>query len=107
MVIIENLIVGIGRKIGRWSGMELARKVEYNSDIMRQIPDIDLAQLCREVREEAKLTQAELAEVLGVAKSAIEKWEAGKHQPNGQSIAKLFVLRDEVRSKPSYSTKNK
>ena len=61
------------------------------------LPDIDLAQLCKEVRAEAGLTQVEIAKLLGTTPRSYRRWEYGEIEPAGQFTAKLLALRDQLR----------
>lgn len=45
-----------------------------------------------EYRKKAGLTQAQLAEKLGVAQGAIANWEAGDRKPNIVMLKKLSVI---------------
>ncbi len=45
-------------------------------------------------RKEHKLTQVALANILGVTKKAIEKWEQGVNKVNGSSAVLLRLLQD-------------
>lgn len=45
-------------------------------------------------RKEHQLTQAALANILGVTKKAIEKWEQGVNKVNGSSAVLLRLLQD-------------
>ncbi len=62
------------------------------------IPEIDLAELCREIREEALLTQDEIGVMIGADARTVRRWEAGRSAPSGQFMAKLFHLRDKLRA---------
>ena len=42
-------------------------------------------------RQEKGLTQAQLAEMVGVKQSHISRWEKGTHQPNIESLLSLSV----------------
>lgn len=44
------------------------------------------------VRVNASLSQAELAEILGVSKNTVANWEAGKTEPNIKQLRKLSEL---------------
>lgn len=43
----------------------------------------------RTARELAALTQASLAERLGVGRTAVAHWEAGRYQPEGENFRNL------------------
>lgn len=44
------------------------------------------------IRQEARLTQAEIASVLGVESSAVSHWEAGRRSPRGESALRCRSL---------------
>jgi DNA-binding XRE family transcriptional regulator len=46
----------------------------------------------REAREKAELTQAELAEKIGVCSKYVQSWEYGKRKPNGENLVKLAEI---------------
>jgi transcriptional regulator with XRE-family HTH domain len=48
----------------------------------------------RAAREDAGLSQRELAELIGVARTRIADYEAGRHEPNGVHIAAIAVAAD-------------
>lgn len=82
--------------------MELATVVSYNAGLMYNLPDIpeiNLAQLFRSVREEAKLTQKEMAELLGASERGYQHWEEGTRTPNGKTTAKVLWIRDYFRER--------
>jgi transcriptional regulator with XRE-family HTH domain len=43
----------------------------------------------REARERKRLTQAEIAEVIGVSQNAVSKWEAGSCAPCRKRIGEV------------------
>lgn len=45
----------------------------------------------RECREEKGLTQTELGEILGKAKTTIASWEQGKSSPEATTLYKLSI----------------
>lgn len=50
----------------------------------------------RLLRERAHLSQAELAEALGVARSTVSRWEAGLRGPRGVKAAAYSDLLDRL-----------
>ncbi|KAF0234987.1 MAG: hypothetical protein FD167_4631 [bacterium] len=65
---------------------------------MPPLPNIDLAQLCKQVRVEAGLTQEEIAKIIGTTGRSYRRWEAGELQPSGQFTAKILALRDQLQN---------
>lgn len=61
------------QRIGQYSGMEL-------KDIIRA------------ARKEKGLSQARLAELVGVNKSAVAQWELGSTRPNNDSMAAIRAV---------------
>lgn len=51
-----------------------------------------LGEKIKKYREEKKMTQMEVAEVLGVKPATISKYEAGALEPNIESLKKLAEL---------------
>jgi putative transcriptional regulator len=49
----------------------------------------------REVRERAKLTQAQMAPLMGMSLSGYRKWEQGQRRVSGPAAALLMVLERE------------
>lgn len=45
-----------------------------------------------EIRKERKLTQKELGRLIGAAQNTISNWEAGKREPDQESLAKMSKL---------------
>ena len=54
--------------------------------------DFEFGNFLLELRERSGLTQAELAEKLGVTNKAVSKWETGKAKPTTNTIRKLAAL---------------
>lgn len=48
--------------------------------------------LARDLRQQAGLTQADVAAVLGVTRAAVSQWEAGKRVPRGDRAASYITL---------------
>ena len=48
--------------------------------------------LIKEHRESHKMTQNELAEILGVNRSAVAMWETGKNYPSVRQLIKLSEI---------------
>ena len=63
------------------------RSPRYRSVFQRTLHQIDLALLVREMREEARLTQAELAKHIGTTQSVIARLEDAEYK--GHSLTML------------------
>ena len=57
---------------------------------------MDYAKLIRTIRADLILTQAELADILGVSFATVNRWENGHHEP---TIKQRRALRDFCRKK--------
>jgi DNA-binding XRE family transcriptional regulator len=53
---------------------------------------MDYAKLIKELREVLIISQTELAEVLGVSFSTVNRWENGRHEPTLKMKRKLINL---------------
>lgn len=53
---------------------------------------MDYAKLIKELREKLIISQSELAEMLGVSFSTVNRWEKGKHVPTIKIKRKLNSL---------------
>ncbi|MCL4524511.1 MAG: helix-turn-helix transcriptional regulator [Acidobacteria bacterium] len=63
------------------------RSVSYRKTYARTLQQIDLALLVREMREDAELTQTELARKIGTTQSVIARLEDAEYR--GQSLPML------------------
>ncbi|MGE4320638.1 MAG: helix-turn-helix domain-containing protein [Acholeplasmataceae bacterium] len=48
--------------------------------------------IVKEIRKKLIITQVELAELLGVSFSSINRWETGKHEPTTKIKRKLVEI---------------
>lgn len=53
---------------------------------------MDYSKLIKELREKMILSQAELAELLGVSFASVNRWEMGHHEPTFSSKRKIVAL---------------
>lgn len=53
---------------------------------------MDYSKLIKEMREKMILSQAELAELLGVSFASVNRWEMGHHAPTIKSKRKIVAL---------------
>lgn len=53
-----------------------------------------LSSRIRELRERAKLSQAKLAEMMGVSQTAVYKWENGQSEPDVNKLRQMAALFD-------------
>ena len=53
---------------------------------------MDYSKLIKELREKLILSQAELAELLGVSFASVNRWEQGHHEPTIKSKRKIAAL---------------
>lgn len=58
----------------------------------RSTNQMDYSKLSKELREKLILSQAELAELLGVSFASVNRWEIGHHEPTIKSKRKIVVL---------------
>lgn len=64
------------------------------------LPEYDLAQFCRHIRSQLGLSKEQMAELLDIGYSAYDHYEHGRRDPNGQTTAKLFMLREKLAFQP-------
>ena len=63
--------------------------------LSREINIMDYSNLIKRLREKLILSQTELANLLGVSFSSVNRWENGKHEPTIKIKRKLNRLFDE------------
>jgi transcriptional regulator with XRE-family HTH domain len=54
----------------------------------------------REIREDAGITQLELAEVLGVSRAALSRWESGNREPSRRFATEYAAVLREIVNRP-------
>jgi DNA-binding XRE family transcriptional regulator len=73
---------------------------------MQQLPKVDFAKLCKELREKGKWTQQEIADMLGVHIVTYKRWEAGKIEPNAQAAFQICCIWHEQKNKKPSKNKS-
>ncbi|MCX4557964.1 helix-turn-helix domain-containing protein [Streptomyces phaeochromogenes] len=61
----------------------VAEKIRSRRGVRREVP---LPAECRAIREAAGLTQAEVADAVGVTPQAVALWESGNRTPRGHLL---------------------
>lgn len=56
------------------------------------VENMNYQKLVKEIREKRIITQEELAVLLGVSFSSINRWETGKHEPTTKIKRKIVEL---------------
>ena len=56
----------------------------------------------KEVRDKLNLSQEQLAQKMGVPKTAVSRWEQGKVKPNAESLAAIYSVAIENRFEPMF-----
>lgn len=54
--------------------------------------------MCRAIRVSAGLTQADVAEILGVSRETVARWELGTRAPRGEILLRYLDLLDTLRA---------
>lgn len=69
---------------------------------MKEMKEINFAELCKSLRHKRKWTQRQMAEVLGVSLRAYQYYEAEAQEPNAQAAFRLaqMVYEDELKGLP-------
>lgn len=62
-----------------------AEMIRTRLNIRRALPTPDR---CRELRENAGLSQQDIAEAVGVTRQAVGHWESGIRRPRGTALAR-------------------
>ena len=57
-----------------------------------------LSERLKQLRKERHMTQADLANVLGVAKGTVAMWEMGKRNPSFEALEQLSIVFDRTMS---------
>lgn len=76
---------------GVWDAESYRRYVEAQAALLRAVKG-DISADIRRIRQNLKLTQAELSEVFGVGKLAFSRYERGKTQPPAPLIKLLRLV---------------
>jgi DNA-binding transcriptional regulator YiaG len=71
----------------------------YNIEAMDDFFDnLDLAELCKQIRKEENLSQTEMAMQLGIPVSTYQGWEKGISEPRGKPFLRLLSMRARSRN---------
>lgn len=76
-------------------GLVLQCSLIYNNTVRKWvifINDYTFGDKIAELRTQLKLSQTELAEMVGVTNKAVSKWETGKSKPTTNGIRKLAAF---------------
>ena len=65
-----------------------------------------VAELIKKYRQEMRLSQVALANLLDVAKQQISQWETGETQPSASMFLKLLALKGKHKRESHASTNN-
>jgi len=63
---------------------------------------VDITKL-KELRNEKKLTQLDLAKLVGVTLNTYANWEKGANEPNEDNMKKLIEILEEVKNENTYN----
>ena len=58
---------------------------------------MSIAERLQELRKQAGYSQEQVAEIMGLSRQAISKWESGQGKPEIDNIVKLTEIYDEMR----------
>ena len=59
---------------------------------MKILPEIEIKEFCKLLRENLDLTQQEMADKIGVTLRTYQYWENGKWKPRAEQMMKLIKL---------------
>lgn len=48
--------------------------------------------VCRSIRRAANITQAEVAQLVGVSRETISRWESGDRRPSGRHLSEYLAV---------------
>lgn len=65
--------------------------VNYGS-LLSEVMNMDIAERLQELRKKAGYSQEQVAEMLGLSRQAILKWESGQGKPEIDNIVKLTEI---------------
>lgn len=91
MNLYEGIMRGLGEAVAysKWI-------FDADSDTMSiiPVPDFEPAEI-KSIRNRLGITQAVLAELMGVSIKTVEAWEGGRNMPEGPARRMLAMLRDD------------
>lgn len=92
-----NVVTGIAEEDREYNAREVSKMIPIIDKIENVDPD-DFGVGLRRIREENGVTQAELAELLGVTTPAVTQWEADDTSPVIPNLDKLFEVLPELKA---------
>lgn len=72
---------------------DLLSEVRAEVEARHRLPP---AKVCRAIRESAELSQARLADLLGVHPYTIFRWESGQRRPHGAQLVRYAQVLHEL-----------
>lgn len=64
---------------------------------LRSRRNLPSPELCRTLRVAAGASQADLAEILGVHRETVSRWERGERRPSGEHLLRYLEVLEELR----------
>jgi len=61
-------------------------------NLQTEVMNVDIAERLQELRKKAGYSQEQVAEMLGLSRQAISKWESGQGKPEIDNIVKLTEI---------------
>jgi len=80
------------------SGKPVSDVYQVRNVVLHFVPEAFTSETVKEVRHLLQLSQSLFAKLMNVSTSTVQKWEAGKSEPDGAACR----LMDEMRRDPDY-----
>lgn len=88
--------------------MTSSTEIEYNAGMPTRTPKLDMGAitgtdqinfpvLCKSIRDEAGLTQAQMAEEIGMSLTGYGDLERGRFEPGGEMLIRILAVRARTR----------